>query len=181
MPGVSGQALAHLLRAVCGARTRLFAMSGSGVGADRTGAFDGFLLKPFSIDTLCAALEKSGATAQVPADPKPDHSAVLSTAIYSSFLQSMSGAQVRQLYAMCLDDAEARIGRMREVQSDADAFRRAAHSIKGGCGMVGALELARLAGAMEENGPEILDSSATLDEFLAASARLRRILDAELK
>jgi HPt (histidine-containing phosphotransfer) domain-containing protein len=65
---------------------------------------------------------------------------------------------------------------------DDDAYKRAAHSIKGGCGMVGALELARLAAWMEEYGWQDVDGSVPpwqrLDDFLSASARLRRILDA---
>jgi HPt (histidine-containing phosphotransfer) domain-containing protein len=61
---------------------------------------------------------------------------------------------------------------------DQEAYRRAAHSIKGGCGMVGATELAKLAAAMEENGFSTVDNKGPLQQFLAASARLRRILDA---
>jgi hypothetical protein len=44
--------------------------------------------------------------------------------------------------------------------------------------MVGAIELAKLAGAMEERGPQAVDDVDPLQQFLSASARLRRILDA---
>jgi HPt (histidine-containing phosphotransfer) domain-containing protein len=85
---------------------------------------------------------------------------------------------------MCLDDADARIATMRQAlaSGNQEAYCRAAHSIKGASGMVGALELARIAAQMEADGLEIVPNRVPpahlLDEFLAASARLRRILDA---
>lgn len=160
MPGLSGAALARALRAVCGPHTRLLAISAS---AARVGAeFDGFLRKPFSVAQLEAALEG-----------RP----VLSEATYASLADSMPRAQLLELYTMCLDDADRRIGLMRTMiaEGDRDGFERAAHAIKGGCGMVGALELAALAEGMEQQG----GAPGALDEFLLASARLRRILAAQ--
>jgi CheY-like chemotaxis protein len=178
MPGISGDSFGRLLRAACGPATVLLAMSGTGVTAERTGAFDRFLLKPFSMDDVCAVLDKQGQSTAT----EPDSTVLLNESILASFSQSMSPGQVRQLYSMCLGDAETRVETMRKAAEagDAEAYRRAAHAIKGSCGMVGALELARLAAAMEENGPETVDSSVTLEEFLSASLRLRRILDALL-
>jgi CheY-like chemotaxis protein len=187
MPGISGESFARLLRSACGPSVALFAMSGTAVPPALTLGFDGFLLKPFSIDelaTLHGALDVPQTSASTaPAEP----AAILSPAVYSAFAQSMSPQQVRQLYSMCLDDADAKIGKMRQAAAvrDYDAYRRAAHSIKGGCGMVGATELAALAARMEESSPEAIDnigpSTDLLDEFLAASARLRRILDAQYR
>jgi CheY-like chemotaxis protein/HPt (histidine-containing phosphotransfer) domain-containing protein len=178
MPGVSGDKLAILLRDACGAATRLLAMSGSPVPAWRIAAFDGFLLKPFSMDDVRALVD--GATADSAADVDAESSEVLNRSIYDSFAQTMPSEQLRKLYAMSIDDADARIETMREAleAGDEDAYKRAAHSIKGGCGLVGAAELARLASTMEELGPQIVDKSVPLSEFLTASARLRRILDA---
>jgi len=182
MPGISGDSLARLLRAACGPATVLLAMSGSTPAPERVRSYDAFLLKPFSIEDLTAAIQNRPA-----APPKPGDSgisAVLSRPIYAAFAQTMTPQQLRQLYAMCLDDADSRIGLMRHALAagDAEAYRRAAHSIKGGSGMVGALELARIAAQMEANGPHTVDNivppTQLLDEFLAASARLRRILDA---
>jgi len=188
MPGICGDSFARLLRVACGPATALLAMSGTGVPAERATAFDTFLLKPFSIEDLEAALDALGESAPNPAQSsEADLSGMLSQPIFNSFSQSMSSVQLGQLYKMCLDDADSRIQTMRGAldAKDADAFRRAAHSIKGGCGMVGALELARLATVMEELEPETIDSSVPpfhlLDEFLAASARLRRMLDLQLK
>lgn len=179
MPGISGDSLGKLLRVACGPATRLFAMSGTAVPADQTRAFDGFLLKPFAMEDVLAALDHSVAASAAPIPPA-EHSEILSPAIYSSLARSMSTEQLRKLYDLSLDDAEARIDGMRQAlaSDDPDAYRRAAHSIKGGCGMVGAVELAGLASAMEELGPETVDKEGPLQQFLSASARLRRILDA---
>ena len=186
MPGVSGDSLARLFRAHCGPGTLLVAMSGSQPPPGRTAFYDAFLLKPFSIEDLCALIERRAAAPEA-ATPAGDHSAVLSRAIYDAFAQTMNPQQLAQLYAMCLDDADARIATMRKALAagNPEAYCRAAHSIKGGSGMVGALELARIAAQMELDGIEIVPNRVPpahlLDEFLAASARLRRILDALLK
>lgn len=179
MPGISGDSFARLLRSACGAETKLLAMSGTAVSADRTSAFDGFLLKPFSIDDVLAVLE----SAPQAAAPTDEVDSILNRAIYDSFANGMPAGQLIKLYALSLDDADARIELM-SVAVDADdegAYRRAAHSIKGGCGMVGATELAKLASTMEEKGFCPIDNKGPLKQFLSASARLRRILDALLK
>jgi CheY-like chemotaxis protein/HPt (histidine-containing phosphotransfer) domain-containing protein len=180
MPGISGNSLARLLRQACGTATRLFAISGSLAPADRTSAFDGFLLKPFSMDDVLAALDHS--TSETPAPPA-EISSVLNHKIFDAFAQSMSVEQLRKLYILSLDDADARIEVMRQAlaANDTDAYCRAAHSIKGGCGLVGAAELADLASTMEESGPQAIDDVGPLEQFLSASARLRRILDALYK
>lgn len=179
MPGIAGDSLARLLRAACGPATRLLAMSGTAVPADRISAFDGFLLKPFSMGDVLAALDRSAAPQATPATPA-EHSGILNRKVYDSLAKTMSAEQLRKLYKLSLDDADARIALMRKALAadDADAYRRAAHSIKGGCGMVGAVELAALAGAMEDTGPKAVDNSDPLEQFLSASAHLRRILDA---
>ena len=46
--------------------------------------------------------------------------------------------------------------------------------------MVGAAELARLAGEMEQNGPAVGGEIEPLEQFLLASRRLRRILNARV-
>ena len=176
MPGVSGDSLARLLRVACGPATRILAMSGSLVPAGRTTAFDGFLMKPFSLEDVLRTIADTAATPT----PTTDESEVLNRKIFDSFAQGMPVEQLRKLYEMSLNDADRRIELMREALAvdDDDAYRRAAHTIKGSCGMVGAVELARLASVMEESGPLTVDKSGPLKQFLSASSRLRRILDA---
>ena len=179
MPGTSGNTLAPLLRAACGPGTVLLAMSATVRQDFPNEDFDAFLLKPFSINELNAIL--SGAKSQ----PKPVSLQIdaLNESTYGSLAQSMPPEQLLALYMMCLDDADRRIETMRVASAtrDADTYRRAAHSIKGGCGMVGALELATLATKMEENPlPEVGDV-VSFEVFLRASARLRSILVAHQK
>ena len=135
MDGTTGNALARELRAVCGVETRLVAMSGSAVAAEKTKDFDGFLLKPISVESLRAAVEGRDGTGEVEASGEE----ALNETTYASLAQSMPGKQLLKLYAMCLDDAERRIETMRAAVTDKDAgaYHRAAHAIKGGCGMVG--------------------------------------------
>jgi CheY-like chemotaxis protein/HPt (histidine-containing phosphotransfer) domain-containing protein len=175
MPGISGDSLARLLRLACGPHTSLLAMSASAVPPERRTCFDGFLLKPFTFEQVESASVASHADAAVPPSDE-----VLNSAIYDALAQSMPVEQLRRLYLMCLDDAEARIGPMRAASAanDPEAYRRGAHSIKGGCGMVGATQLANLAAQMEDDGPTGVGDEATFSQFLQASARLRRILDA---
>jgi HPt (histidine-containing phosphotransfer) domain-containing protein len=61
------------------------------------------------------------------------------------------------------------------LEGDDAAYRTAAHAIKGSCGMVGALELQRLATSMEEQGLSD-DHVASLNEFVLACERLRGML-----
>jgi HPt (histidine-containing phosphotransfer) domain-containing protein len=66
---------------------------------------------------------------------------------------------------------------MRQAAFDGDdaAYKREAHAIKGGCGMVGALELQTLATSMERRGLSD-DHVASLKEFMVACKRLRGML-----
>lgn len=185
MPGTSGETLATLLRAACGPQTLILAMSGSSVSCEIIRSFDAFVLKPFSMDDICSVLDRSRSVlnkleASSHAEPlTPD--VALNMQTYASLADVMPKEQLRGLYAMCLDDAEARIEILRQaiLDRDSDAWVRAAHSIKGGCGLVGAAELARLGAEMERTGLPPSDDMTPLDEFLAASSRLRRILDAQ--
>ncbi len=174
MPGTTGDALARQLRGLCGMETLVLGMSASeleyGVGWE----FDGFLVKPFGMEALAEAIAgvRSGGRSE------PDNSrGVLNVVVYEKLAGSMPRPRLEQLYALCLTDAEARIAAMRMAGSIGDdgAYRKGAHAIKGGCGMVGATELQSLATSMEERGL-CDDHIASLDEFLLACERLRRIL-----
>jgi HPt (histidine-containing phosphotransfer) domain-containing protein len=72
---------------------------------------------------------------------------------------------------------------MRLAATDGDdaAYRREAHAIKGGCGMVGASELQNLAASLETRGLNDTDYVSSLDEFTLACERLRRMLVAHAK
>jgi CheY-like chemotaxis protein len=175
MPGIAGRELGRRLREVCGGGTLLLAMSGSEPEEAVRRAFDGFLSKPFAMEALAAAIAGSGPSADgavggdIPA---------LNEGVYRKLAGAMRRERLEQLYALCLSDAEARIAAMRRSASDEDdvAYRKEAHALKGGCGMVGAAELQSLATSMEERGLTDTNHVASLDEFMLACERLRRIL-----
>jgi HPt (histidine-containing phosphotransfer) domain-containing protein len=83
------------------------------------------------------------------------------------------------MYDMTLQDVLVRLGRLADAawRGDQPAIRQEAHTIKGSCGMLGALELQALAAATEGGSP--LDTSALAD-FDSACKRLQRMLSERL-
>ncbi len=183
MPGVAGGALFRQLRAACGAATVLLAMSGGAIEESLRPQVNGFLLKPFTIKSLAAAIEgeivehAEAGVLETRIDVSSDPS-VLNESIYTKLASSMAAPKLAQLYALCLTDAKMRIAAMRSAASDDDdrMYRRQAHGIRGGCGMVGAVELHTRAASMEERGLSDANHVASLAEFLSACERLQRIL-----
>lgn len=168
MPGLSGRELAARLREIATAkgapRTVVVAMSASQPEKDLLRGFDGFLLKPFTMAQLAVLLEGEDGTsgtesgrAAKPAQPGSDAGG-LDEAVYARLVAAMPATQLQQLYTLFLDDAEARLGRMRAAAEAGDdsTYRKEAHAIKGGCSMVGAAELHRLASAAEQGGSRLL-------------------------
>jgi CheY-like chemotaxis protein len=173
MPGISGSALAHKLRQT-GYAALLFAMSGSQPEDDVLGSFDGFLLKPFAMDAVASAVEGSS---QVLKDRAPSDVNALDLETYRKLQTSMKPEKLAQLYKLCLSDVKKRVATMRRAAAEGDdaTYRREAHSIKGGCGLVGAIELQTIAASGENHGI-VANHVATLDEFLVACERLERML-----
>jgi CheY-like chemotaxis protein len=177
MPGIAGADLAQQLRSLYGTQMMLLAMSGSEPKRADKQVFDGFLLKPFTVDQLAATI--SGCAPRTDAKTNDsEHGAVLNQAIYQKLAASMRKEQIEQLYTLCLQDVGRRFIAMKQaaVEGDDAAYRREAHAIKGGCGMVGAAELQKLATSMEEQGLHATNHVATHEEFILAVERLRRIL-----
>ena len=176
MPGLAGIELARQIRAVCGSQTMLLAMSGSEPGWEVRQAFDGFLAKPFSMEAFQAAI--AGRAAASAGETILEDVTVLDQTVYEKLVASMRPERIGQLYALCLNDARQRIEAMRlaAFRGDDDVYRKEAHAIKGGCGMVGAAKLQRLATSMETRGLDATNHVATLDEFLLGCERLERML-----
>jgi CheY-like chemotaxis protein len=187
MPGLSQAALAMRLRLACPPPALLVAMSGSEPAAGEAAAFDAFLLKPFTVADLDAALERArtsaaGAQNSAPAGvrhgkktPVPARGEVLNETVYTKLSAAM-GASLTQFHTMLLEDTLVRIERMRAaaVSHDEETFIREAHTIKGSCGMLGATELQLLAERGETGG---WADSSLLNDFGPAVERLRRILE----
>jgi CheY-like chemotaxis protein len=108
-----------------------------------------------------------------------DREPALNETIYRQLAASMPHQTLLEMYSMCVNDARRRIAGMRKLAGDQDPamFRREAHAIKGGCGMLGATELHCLAARLEVNGPDgPSDAVNSLDELSAACDRLERML-----
>lgn len=142
---------------------------------------DGFLMKPFGAEQVHEAVRQAKRPSEaVPTRPESPHAGpgtpVLDLETYAKFAASLPAGQVGELYRFTLADVEKRltaIGLAAE-RGDFESCRSEAHAIKGGCGMVGALELRSLAATMETGATA---DTLTLAEMNEACDRLRRMLD----
>ena len=175
MPGITGNELALRLRLLCGPAATLLAMSATAPEDHSARDFDGFLLKPFTIDAFTAAL--AGTAPKTNSGSQAEEAAILDESTYLKLTASMRPQQLEQLYALCLADVDSRLSKMQlAAASGNDAtYRAEAHAVKGSCGMVGAIELQTLATSMEKRGLGD-DHVASLREFPLAAQRLRRML-----
>jgi HPt (histidine-containing phosphotransfer) domain-containing protein len=148
-------------------------------------AADGFLLKPFNAENLRQLLVGNQAEA-APTLLDPNEP-VVSMEVLGQLRRVMPESGVRQIYSVVVADLSKRIEALGAAiaKGDAAEIRRIGHAIKGGCGMAGALQAARL-GALLEAMPlnskdNQLDNSAVLlSDLRAAALGLERMLDAEL-
>jgi CheY-like chemotaxis protein len=179
MPGLCGDPLGARLREVHGPSVRVIAMSGSEVAPAQRAHYDGFLLKPFAVADLEALLADEAILKE------EAEGVVLDAATYANLLAAMTPKQVADMFEFCLADAEKRLKRMAGAVAAGDdaLYRREAHTIKGGCGMLGALELKEIAGTMETRGlPGDGNETGNIrDRFIDATARLRRILETNIR
>jgi CheY-like chemotaxis protein len=190
MPGMDGGELATALLAARSdgtlpANTALLAMSGSAPRDEDSRTFDGFLRKPFTIADFAEAVAGARSRRQRPAatldcdESSANGRPPLDDKIFGQLRAKIGGDSLRQLYDMTLDDVRVRLGRIAIAarNDDEPTVRQEAHTIKGSCGMVGALELQALAAATEGGSP--VDTSALAD-FDSACQRLQRMLNERL-
>ena len=183
MPGLSGTKLIAELRSRT--KARIFAISGSDAPPELADAADGFLLKPFNAESLRKLLAgNQSEAAPTLLDPNEP---VVSMEVLAQLRRVMPESAVRQIYSVVVADLSGRIEALGAAiaKGDAAEIRRIGHSIKGGCGMAGALQAARLGALLEamplDSKDNQLDNSAVVLSDLRAAARgLERMLDAEL-
>jgi CheY-like chemotaxis protein len=175
MPGTTGRELVRRLRNLCDPAATILAMSASEPDDESAQEFDGLLLKPFTMEAFAAAT--SGAKPDTAQKSHSIDTTILDESVYRNLARSMRPPQIEKLYELCLTDTETRLASMRQAASDGDdaAYKKEAHAIKGGCGMVGALELQTLATSTERRGLSD-DHVASLKEFMVACKRLRGML-----
>jgi len=186
MPGLSGPRLIAELRAHSDAR--IYLISGSNPPDDVAASADGFLLKPFDASALEKLLEGHplpGAPARPsriqPTDP------VINLETLAQFRGMMSEAAVREIYTAVIADLIKRTQALEAAiaKGDDSEVRRIGHAIKGGCGMAGAIQAARLGALFEEllastESNHLDNSMALLSDLRAAARNLERMLEAEL-
>ena len=184
MPGISGAGLIARLRAAC-RQARVYLISGSQPAAELVALADGLLIKPFNADSLRKLIEEHA--------PPPIQSfldpgePVVSLEVLRQLRQMMPESAVREIYSAVVTDLKRRIELLGVAISrhDAGEIRRLGHAIKGGCGMAGALQAARLGGLLESGAEEAEDnhfdnSQALLHDLRNAVKALQRILESEL-
>ena len=180
MPETDAVEMLRGLRGAMSARMRLIGMSGSEADAAELELLDGFLLKPFSVEEFVAAVERAleggRKAAPVSANVSKRDATVLDEAIYARMAKSLPPVALRQMYELTLDDVRHRAQTIAEAAAagDATTCMSEAHAMKGGCGMVGAVELRAIAAEIEAGSPV---DTPMLEEIAAALERLRRMLD----
>jgi CheY-like chemotaxis protein/HPt (histidine-containing phosphotransfer) domain-containing protein len=190
MPGLSGNELIEELRAR--SRASIYVISASNAPDEIVAAADGFLLKPLTADGLQKLLKAHAPQAahSEPSRPTPapvpqTGDQVVSPKTLAELREMMPEAAVRQIYAAIVADLDKRIGALEAAIAGGDAaeVRRIGHAIKGGCGMAGALQAARLgalleSGILESNGNHLDNTSSVIGDLRAAARRLESMLEA---
>lgn len=176
MPGVSGADLIQQLR--LRSRAVIYAMSGSHAPASVVDGADGFLMKPFGPEALQRVLEQHMQEIQaVPADGE----AVVNPDVLAQWRALMPDKSVRDIYAAVVTDLEKRCAALDAAirKGDTAEVRTLGHAIKGGCGMAGAQEAAKLGEKLESGGDDLEYSQRILDRLQDATQGLKRMLDSE--
>lgn len=177
LPGLSGVDLIAQLRKH--RSTEILLISGSTPSEDLMRAADGFLMKPFTPEDLKRVLgehaSKPRADQVEPAEP------VVNPETLAQFRQLMTESTVREIYAAVVSDLHKRTAALEEAihQGDSEQVRRIGHAIKGGCGMAGATEAARLGDRLESNSDQLDNCADALQELYSATKRLERMLERE--
>ena len=188
MPGLSGLELIEQLRAR--SKARLYVISASEPSPAVRTAADGFILKPFTPETLTKLLEEHHAASLPPTKPGLDpKETIINLETMAQLREMMPDAAVRQIYEAIISDLGRRTSALEAAiaKKEWTETRRIGHAIKGGGSMAGAIQVARIgemieSGAFEQASVNQSDNSTViLGDLRAAANNLQRILDAEIK
>ena len=198
MPGLSGVELIARLRSL--SRAQIYVISASSAPDSVTAKANGFLLKPFSPETLAELMGRQAAEGQPAPPPGLDpEEAVVNRETLAQLREMMPEAAVRQIYEAIVADLNRRVLGLEAaiVRQDWGETRRLGHAIKGGGLMAGAVQVARLGELVESGALEPREahgqargatainqsdnSSAILADLRAAGVNLQRMLNVELK
>ncbi|HWG19245.1 MAG TPA: response regulator [Terracidiphilus sp.] len=184
MPGLNGTSLIEQLRARSTAT--IYAISGSQAPDAVVNGADGFLMKPIGPEALQRVLEQHASDIK-PSTPRKAplpsgfHAPVISPRTLAQLRELMNESAVREIYAAVFADLQKRRAAVDIAieHGDRAGIRRIGHSIKGGCGMAGALEAACVGELMEAGGDDLEYIRSLLPVFETAIRNLQRMLDAE--
>jgi CheY-like chemotaxis protein len=176
LPGLNGIALIQQLRQRCDASVYL--ISGSLAPDDLTAAADGFLLKPFGAEELRHLLAENAP--KISQDAPPEE-AVVNPETLAQFRQLMTEATVREIYVAVVTDLQKRLIALDKALADGnkDEISRIGHSIKGGCGMAGALQAAHLGAFLEAKSDQLDNCAVAVKDLYTATRKLERMLEQE--
>lgn len=177
MPGLNGVALVDALRSRSTAT--IYAISGSQPPVELRAAVDGFLLKPFSPESLQKLLDAHNLIPDAPIETADG--AVINSTILEQFRQMMPESTVREVYTAVVADLHRRMAALETAiaGNNAAEVRRIGHTIKGGCGMAGAQQAARLGAQLEAEGDELGNSQNLSAALVQAVEKLERMLEVE--
>jgi CheY-like chemotaxis protein len=176
LPGLHGTELIGKLRERCEAEIIL--ISGSRPADELMEAADGFLMKPFGPEELAKEL---GQHKLQPQEATQEAAPVVNPETLAQFRQLMTDATVREIYATVVSDLHKRQEALEKAIGDgnSDEIRRIGHAIKGGCGMAGAMQAARLGALFESKSDQLDNCAAALQELCTATQRVERMLEKE--
>lgn len=177
LPGIRGAELVQSIRERC--RACIYAVSGSRPSDELIAGTDGFLLKPFSLEALQKLL--NGHISQQSINVSERAEPVVSPKTLAQFRQLMPEPMVREVYAAVAADLKKRHASLQAAIAEGNAMevRRIGHAIKGGCGMAGALQAARLGALLESESDQLYNSAKVLQDLHIAAQNLERMLDTE--
>ncbi|HEX4067576.1 MAG TPA: response regulator [Acidobacteriaceae bacterium] len=176
MPGLAGSELAEHLRKAA-PQARLFAMTATPPASVE--GYDAVLGKPLVVEALRVALERHSHELKAAAGTPVDGDEAIDPAVFDRLSAAMSAASLRQVIAIFLEDAAARLAVMRSA--DPRTIRQEAHTIKGGAAMIGARQVAQAAAAVESGIDQDGERNRKLDEIEAHCRRAEVILLQRLK
>jgi CheY-like chemotaxis protein len=177
MPGLNGVELIKELKTRSSAG--IYAISGSEPPAEVRGAVDGFLMKPFGPDALQRLLDEHNL--KLPEFAAIEDEPVISPKILGQFRQMMPEATVHEIYGAVVSDLKKRGVALEAAiaRRDGPEVRRIGHAIKGGCGMAGAKQAAKLGALLETESDELNNSEKIRIELRTAQESLERMLKVE--
>ena len=178
LPGLSGPELIAKLRQL--GQDEIILISGTTPSDELIAAADGFLLKPFGPEDLHKLLSQHNPKIDQPETADAEE-LVINPITLAQFRQLMTETTVREIYNAVVTDLHKRLAALEKAiaTGNKDEVRRIGHAIKGGCGMAGAMQAAKLGALLESSSDQLDNCKEALQELYSATERLERMLEKE--